>query len=174
MVKKQADKFTDLGKADGVSQSDFPPWQWQQATTSDGHTIALGTDIGPMAVCYRKDLFQQAGLPSDRDLVDKLWPGDCAKFVEVGKQYQAKAPAGTFFTDSASGLFSAGVSSSATQYADSSGQFAYKDSTSVKSAWALAVSAAQAGVSAGLKQFDTPWNQGSPTPSSPPSPVPPG
>ncbi|AUG81850.1 sugar-binding protein [Kitasatospora sp. MMS16-BH015] len=160
VVKKQADKFADLGKAEGVHQGDFLPWKWQQGTTADGRTIGLGTDIGPMAVCYRKDLFQQAGLPTDRDQVAKLWQGDWAKFVEVGKQYQAKAPAGTFFTDSASGLFNAVVSSSTTQYADSSGQLAYKTSAAVKSGWDLAVSAAQSGISAGLKQFDTPWNQG--------------
>ncbi|MER6301000.1 ABC transporter substrate-binding protein [Kitasatospora sp. NPDC001539] len=159
IVKKQADKFVDLGKADGVAKDAFLPWKSQQATTSDGRTIGLGTDIGPMAICYRKDLFQQAGLPTDRDQVAELWQGDWARFLETGKQYQAKAPAGTFFTDSAGGLFNAVVSSSATQYDDGGGRLAYKDSPGVKNAWNLATGAIQAGISAGLKQFDTPWYQ---------------
>ncbi|MFE5581300.1 ABC transporter substrate-binding protein [Kitasatospora sp. NPDC056531] len=159
VVKKQANKFVDLGKADGVDRSAFLPWKSQQATASDGRTIGLGTDIGPMAICYRKDLFQQAGLPTDREQVAKLWQGDWAKFVETGKQYQAKAPAGTFFTDSAGGLFNAVVSSSTTQYDNGGGQLDYKNSPSVKSAWNLATGAIQAGISAGLKQFDTPWYQ---------------
>ncbi|MFI9158697.1 ABC transporter substrate-binding protein [Kitasatospora aureofaciens] len=159
VVKKQANKFVDLGKADGVDKGAFLPWKSQQASTTDSRTIGLGTDIGPMAICYRKDLFQQAGLPTDREEVAKLWQGDWAKFVETGKQYQAKAPAGTFFTDSAGGLFNAVVSSSTTQYDNSSGQLDYKNSPSVKSAWDLATGAVQAGVSAGLKQFDTPWYQ---------------
>ncbi|MFD8705531.1 ABC transporter substrate-binding protein [Kitasatospora sp. NPDC059648] len=159
VVKKQADRFADLGKADGVDKGAFLPWKSQQASTADGRTIGLGTDIGPMAICYRKDLFQQAGLPTDREEVAKLWKGDWAKFVETGKQYQAKAPAGTFFTDSAGGLFNAVVSSGTTQYDDSSGRLDYKNSPGVKNAWALATGAIQAGISAGLKQFDTPWYQ---------------
>ncbi|MER7674876.1 ABC transporter substrate-binding protein [Kitasatospora sp. NPDC096128] len=159
VVKKQSAKFVDLGKADGVDKGAFLPWKSQQATTTDGRTIGLGTDIGPMAICYRKDLFQQAGLPTDREQVAKLWQGDWAKFVEAGKQYQAKAPAGTFFTDSAGGLFNAVVSSSTTQYVDSSGKLNYKDNPTVKTAWTLSTGAIEAGISAGLKQFDTPWFQ---------------
>ncbi|MFI5649454.1 extracellular solute-binding protein [Kitasatospora sp. NPDC051705] len=159
VVKKQADKFVDLGKADGVDKAAFLPWKSQQASTPDGRTIGLGSDIGPMAICYRKDLFQQAGLPTDREEVAKLWQGDWARFLEAGRQYQAKAPAGTFFTDSAGGLFNAVVSSSTTQYDDADGRLDYKNSPSVKNAWNLATGAVQAGISAGLKQFDTPWYQ---------------
>ena len=61
-VQTQADKFVDLGK-EGVDKSQWLDWKTAQATTKDGKTIGLGTDIGPMAVCYRKDLFKKAGLP---------------------------------------------------------------------------------------------------------------
>ncbi|GAA0696022.1 extracellular solute-binding protein [Kitasatospora atroaurantiaca] len=152
------DKFTDLGKADGVSAGAWLPWKSKQATTANGALIGLGTDIGPMAVCYRKDLFQQAGLPTDRESVGKLWQGDWSKFVEAGKTYQAKAPAGTFFTDSASGLFNAALSSEKDQYSDASGKLVYKDSAGVKKAWDIAVSASQAKISAGLRQFQDNWN----------------
>ncbi|WP_369182372.1 ABC transporter substrate-binding protein [Streptomyces sp. Y1] len=159
VVKKQANKFVDLGTAAGVDKGAFLPWKSQQATAQGGAVIGLGTDIGPMAICYRKDLFQQAGLPTDRTEVAKLWQGDWAKFLDTGKQYQAKAPAGTFFTDSAGGLFNAVVSSSPLQYDDASGKLDYKNSPGVKTAWDLSTGAIQAGISAGLKQFDTPWNQ---------------
>lgn len=53
-VQTQADKFVDLGKE--VDKSQWLDWKTAQATTKDGKTIGLGTDIGPMAVCYRKDL----------------------------------------------------------------------------------------------------------------------
>ncbi|MFI5533364.1 ABC transporter substrate-binding protein [Kitasatospora sp. NPDC051853] len=154
---KLADKFVDLGKTDGVSAGAWLPWKSQQATTAQGSLIGLGTDIGPMAICYRKDLFQQAGLPSDREAVGALWAGDWSKFVEKGKEYQAKAPAGTFFTDSASGLFNAVISSGTQQYSDASGKLAVKDSASVQKAWDLSVSASQAKISAGLRQFQKPW-----------------
>ncbi|ROR44307.1 ABC transporter substrate-binding protein [Kitasatospora cineracea] len=152
------DKFVDLGKTDGINASNWLPWKSKQATTPSGSMIGLGTDIGPMAICYRTDLFQQAGLPTDREQVGKLWAGDWAKFVETGQQYQKNAPAGTFFTDSASGLFNAVLSAQPEQYSDASGKLVYKTSAGVKKAWDLAVSASQAKISAGLRQFQDPWN----------------
>ncbi|WP_441246876.1 ABC transporter substrate-binding protein [Kitasatospora sp. McL0602] len=148
--------FEDLAKAPGVSQGDYLPWKWQQATTANGRTIGLGTDVGPMAVCYRQDLFQAAGLPSDPAAVGALWAGDWSKYVQAGKAFQAKAPKGTFFMDSATGLFNAVVSSSTQQYY-SGGKLDYQNSPSVKSAWGLAMEADAAGTSEGLKEFDTPW-----------------
>ncbi|KIQ62165.1 sugar-binding protein [Kitasatospora griseola] len=152
------DKFVDLGKAEGVNPGNWLDWKTKQATTAKGALIGLGTDIGPMAICYRSDLFQQAGLPTDRAEVGKLWAGDWSKFVEAGKTYQSKAPAGTFFTDSASGLFNAALSAEPVQYSDAGGKLVYKDSPGVKKAWDLAVSASQAKISAGLRQFQDPWN----------------
>ncbi|MFF3607918.1 extracellular solute-binding protein [Streptomyces sp. NPDC002463] len=151
-----AGAFADLSDAPGVDKKDYLPWKWDQATTADGRTIGLGTDVGPMAICYRQDLFKAAGLPSDPASVGKLWAGDWAKYVETGKRYQAKAPQGTSFMDSASGLFNAVVSSSPVQYYKD-GKLAYKDSASVRTAWDLAVKAVRGRTSQGLKMFDTPW-----------------
>ncbi|WP_329560368.1 ABC transporter substrate-binding protein [Kitasatospora sp. NBC_01266] len=148
--------FVDLSKAPGVDKGDYLPWKWQQATTSDGRTIGLGTDVGPMAICYRQDLFQAAGLPSDPAAVSALWAGDWSKYVEQGKAFQAKAPKGTYFMDTATGLFNGVVSSSTQQYYKG-GKLDYKDSPSVKSAWDLAMQADAAGLSEGLKEFDPPW-----------------
>ena len=64
-----SDKLMDLGKVAGVDENDFLDWKWQQGTTEDGKTIGLGTDVGPTGICYRKDLFEKAGLPSDREEV---------------------------------------------------------------------------------------------------------
>lgn len=96
----QADKLEDMSKVSGVDKSNWLDWKWQQATTKDGKTIGLGTDVGPMAICYRTDLFKQAGLPTEPAEVGKLWAGDWAKLVEVGERYKSKAPEGTFFMDS--------------------------------------------------------------------------
>ncbi|GAA1244135.1 extracellular solute-binding protein [Kitasatospora nipponensis] len=148
--------FADLAKAPGVSKGDYLPWKWQQATTADGRTIGLGTDVGPMAVCYRQDLFQAAGLPSDPAAVGALWAGDWSKYVQAARDFQARAPKGTYFMDSATGLFNAVVSSSTQQYYRG-GALDYKNSPSVKSAWELAMQADAAGSSEGLKEFDTPW-----------------
>ena len=63
-------------------------WKYEQATTADGaHTIGLGTDVGGLAMCYRRDLFEQAGLPTDRDEVSALWP-TWDDFIATGEQFQ--------------------------------------------------------------------------------------
>ncbi len=155
-----ASAFTDLGKAPGVDPAAWLPWKSQQATTADGALIGLGTDVAPMAICYRKDLFQQAGLPTDREAVAALWQGDWNKFLEVGRRYQAIAPKGTSFTDSVGGLFNAVLSSEPQQYSDASGKLDYQSSPGVKKAWDIAAKAAQDKLSAGFTQFQGDWNTG--------------
>lgn len=155
-----ASKFANLAGTDGVDVSKWVDWKEKQATTKDGSVIALGTDIGPMAVCYRKDLFQAAGLPTDREKVAALWSGDWSKFLDVGKRFTAHAPAGVSFTDSGSGLFNAVVSSQSQQYSDGDGKLVYDTSPGVKKAWDVATRAVTSGLTAKLRQFDTnnTWN----------------
>ncbi|MET9219432.1 ABC transporter substrate-binding protein [Streptomyces sp. NPDC003300] len=154
-----ASKFVDLGKAKGVNVGDWLDYKEKQATTTDGSVIGLGTDIGPMAVCYRKDLFKAAGLPDDREAVAAKWAGDWSKFLAVGKEFKANAPSGVAFTDSGSGLFNAVVSSQTTQYSDASGKLIYDTSPGVKTAWDLATEAVKDGLTDKLRQFDAnTWN----------------
>ncbi|PGH50267.1 extracellular solute-binding protein [Streptomyces sp. Ru87] len=158
-VNKHADKFVDLGSAEGVDKNNWLDWKAAQATTKDGKMIGLGTDIGPMAMCYRKDLFEKAGLPSDRDEVGKLWAGDWQKYLETGERYMDKAPSGTVFTDSAAGLYNAALSSNVERYYDKSGKLVYRDSPAVKEAWNLSMDAIEGKMTAKLKQFDKTWDQ---------------
>ncbi len=157
VVRTQADKFVDLGKADGVAKEDFLPWKWDQATTQDGKTIGLGTDIGPMAICYRKDYFEAAGLPTDREEVGKLWAGDWQKYIDAGKQFQEKGPDGVAWVDSAGGVYNAAISSSATRYYNEQGDVIYKTNPDVQKAWDVAAEAATEGMTAKLQQFTKPW-----------------
>ncbi|MFJ8195460.1 ABC transporter substrate-binding protein [Streptomyces sp. NPDC096152] len=159
VVNTQAAKLEDLSKVSGVNKSDWLDWKWQQATTKDGQTIGLGTDIGPMAICYRKDLFQKAGLPTDREAVGKLWAGDWNKFVETGKKFKAKAPGGTYFMDSPGGLLNAVLSSEKDKFYDASGKVVYKTNPAVKSAFDLTATAAQQGLVGAQTQFQPAWDQ---------------
>jgi cellobiose transport system substrate-binding protein len=159
LVDTQADKFADLSKTPGLDH--FLPWKSNQVTTKDGKQIGLGTDIGPMAVCYRKDLFAQAGLPTDRDEVAKLWAGDWSKYVEVGRTFkkQSKAPK-VAYMDSSSGLFNAMIYGGPEQFYDKDGSLVYAKNPAVKDAWNLAADAAESGLSAKLRQFQPGWDPG--------------
>ncbi|MEU2423141.1 extracellular solute-binding protein [Streptomyces sp. NPDC007851] len=155
VVDTQAAKFTDLSKT--IDVNDWVSWKEKQATAKDGTVIGAGTDIGPMSLCYRKDLFQKAGLPSDRDAVAKAVAGGWEDYLKLGEQYKKKAPSGTYFMDSASAMYNAVVSSSAQQYYDADGKAIYKDSPSVQQGWNLAAEAASKKLTQGLAQFTDAW-----------------
>jgi cellobiose transport system substrate-binding protein len=156
VANKYADKLVDLSKYG--KESDFLEWKWKQATTESGQTIGLGTDVGPMAICYRKDLFEAAGLPTDREEVGKLWEGDWAKLVEVGRDYKAKAPKGTTFMDSPGGLLNAIIGSEEERFYDSSGKVIYKSNAAVKDAFDLTAEAAEDGLIGNQTQFQPAWD----------------
>jgi cellobiose transport system substrate-binding protein len=161
VVKNHANQFVDFSKvsdADKIKDT-FYDWKWAQATSADGRTVGLGTDAGPEAICYRKDLFQQAGLPSDRAQVSQLFT-DWNAFIAAGKQYESSPtkPANSSFVDSAASIFSAAVYQGDTAYDDSKGNPIPESSSGVKTAWGYASQAATAGISAGLQQFSDAWN----------------
>ncbi|MFF7328614.1 ABC transporter substrate-binding protein [Streptomyces sp. NPDC090306] len=155
VVDTQAAKFTDLSKV--INVNDFVSWKEKQATAADGSVIGAGTDIGPMSLCYRSDLFKKAGLPTDRDAVAKAVAGGWEDYLKLGEQYKKNAPAGTVFMDSASAMYNAVVSSDSKQYYDADGNPIYKDSASVKTGWNLAAEAASKKLSGGLPQFTDAW-----------------
>ncbi|MFK4149415.1 ABC transporter substrate-binding protein [Streptomyces sp. NPDC004065] len=159
VVQTQAAKLADFSKVPGVNKSGWLDWKWQQATTKDGQTVGLGTDIGPLAICYRKDLFQKAGLPTDREAVGKLWAGDWNKLIEAGRTYKKKAPSGTYFMDSPGGLLNAVLSSEKEKFYDSSGNVIYKTNPAVKSAFDLTANAAKDGLVQSQTQFQPAWDQ---------------
>ncbi|MEU1894283.1 ABC transporter substrate-binding protein [Streptomyces pristinaespiralis] len=155
----QADRLVDLGRTKGVSKDAFLGWKWAQGTTKDGKTVGLGTDIGPQGICYRKDLFAKAGLPTDREEVGRLWAGDWNKYLETGRKYQARAPEGTSFVDSASGVLAAVTGSNEKRFYDERGEIVYKESPAVKQAWDLAAAFATERLTGRLQQFTPSWDQ---------------
>jgi cellobiose transport system substrate-binding protein len=159
VVQNQPDRWVDLKSlgAGGLEQN-YYDWKWKSAVNKDGRILGLGTDIGPLAICYRTDLFRQAGLPTDREQLSRMWSSWPA-YLDLGRQFKARAPKNVAFVDTASGLYNAILGSAAEQYYDQSGAPIYQTNPAVKAGWDLAVSAIQAGLTARLKQFDPPWNQ---------------
>jgi cellobiose transport system substrate-binding protein len=162
VVAHHADQFVNFaslpnGKA---VTSTFYPWKNAMATTSDGKQIGLGTDAGPEAMCYRRDLFKKAGLPTNPATLSKDW-ATWDGFLKLGKQYEASATrqANSHFLDSSASIFSASVYQGNEAYDNASGQPDTVNSDGVKSAWNFASQAAAQHLTAGLAQFSTPWNQ---------------
>ncbi|MGY6026331.1 ABC transporter substrate-binding protein [Streptomyces spinosirectus] len=159
ITETQAANFADFSKTPGTDH--FLPWKQSQITTKDGKVLGLGTDAGPMAVCYRKDYFAKAGLPTDREQVSKLWAGDWKKYVEVGRTFKKDFKGGhVSYMDSSSGLFNAMVYGYPQQYYNENGDLIYDKNPVVKQAWNLAADAADDGLSAKLRQFQPGWDPG--------------
>ncbi len=87
-----------LGAAD--YKDDFVSFKWDQCVSDDGSKMVLiPWDIGPATLFYRTDIFEQAGLPTDPDEVDKLlstWDG------VVSAAETIKDKTGAWFTPDAS------------------------------------------------------------------------
>ncbi|MGY6497755.1 MAG: ABC transporter substrate-binding protein, partial [Microcella sp.] len=84
-MMQYSDRLADL--SDPAVDGRWVDWKTAAATDAEGRLVAYGTDIGPEAVCYRADLFEAAGLPTDRDEVATLLEGDWDRYFEVGQQY---------------------------------------------------------------------------------------
>ncbi len=159
VTQQQADKFQDLKEfgADKL-KGEFAEAKWQAATTEDGKILGLGTDVGPEAMCYRTDLFQQAGLPTDREELAKKW-STWEGYLELGKEYKKKAPAKSAWLDSVGSLYAIMIGQEKERYYDASGELIYDKNPAVKKAWDTSVAAAEADLSAKLDQWSPQWNQ---------------
>ncbi len=85
----EAMQYSDLlAEAPDDVKGRWLDWKEAAATDADGRLVGFGTDIGPQGVCYRADLFEEAGLASDREGVAELLDGDWDHFLDVADQYR--------------------------------------------------------------------------------------
>jgi cellobiose transport system substrate-binding protein len=163
--KEQAQNFADLGEYGGNDdRGNFLPWKFEGGQASDGKKlIGLGTDVGSMGMCYRRDLFQKAGLPVDREAVAKLWP-DWTAYVDAGNQFKAKNTGAKWF-DAASNTYNtilvqtAGKSPGYT-YFDRDNNLVVESNPAIKQAYDQMLAMIGQGLSAGYKSFSDQWNAG--------------
>ena len=158
--KSQPSNFVNMNKL-GVKKlkNQWLDWKWRQSVAPNGAQIGLGTDVGSLAICYRRDLFKKAGLPTSRAAVSKLWP-TWQQYVATGKRFQKHAPKGVSFFDSGSNVFNAMIGQLNPAYYNAKGKVVVGSNPKVKAAWALTMKAVQAHESAGLAAFSNEWNTG--------------
>ncbi len=134
-------------------------WKVEAATDSDGNLIGYGTDIGPEAVCYRMDLFEEAGLPSDPDGVAELLDGDWTNYFTVGNEYVTNS-GGKAFYDSAGAIAQGMLNQVEAAFENpDSGEIIATTNPEVKSIYDE-LTAASATQSAKLSQWSDDWYAG--------------
>jgi cellobiose transport system substrate-binding protein len=158
-VMSKASQFNDLKEiGPKVEDGRWLDWKTQAMTTKDGKLIGYGTDIGPLAMCYRKDLFQQAGLPSDPEGVKALF-ATWDSYFAAGDQFVAKVPGVAWF-DSAAQVYNAMHNQLETGYYDKSDTLVVDTNSAIKANWTAVTGAVAKGQSARLGAFSNEWNTG--------------
>ncbi|WP_344275793.1 ABC transporter substrate-binding protein [Actinomadura napierensis] len=165
LYMQQRSKFLNLFDYGGKALQDkFLPWKWQMGLSPDGkQLVGLGTDVGPLAMCYRKDLFKKAGLPTDRDAVGKLWPTWDA-FLQTGQKFQQKV-SGSKWLDGPTGLFRATVLQNAGagpgySFFDKDDKLVFDTNPAVKQAFDTALKFEQSKLTSDMSIFTPPWQAG--------------
>jgi cellobiose transport system substrate-binding protein len=162
---QQREKFVNLFDHGGKSlQGNFLPWKWKLGLSPDGkQLVGLGTDIGPLGMCYRKDLFKKAGLPEDREEVSKLWPTWDA-LLDTARKFQGKV-SGTKFLDGPTTVLRTTVlqeagKSAGYSYFDPSNKLVFDTNPAVKTAFDTVLKFQTEGLTANEKIFEPEWIAG--------------
>ncbi|MGV9195471.1 ABC transporter substrate-binding protein [Microbacterium sp. MC2] len=128
-------------------------WKEAAATDADGNLVAYGTDIGPQAICYRADLFEAAGLPSDREEVAELFPTWDA-FFDVADSYVEAT--GNPFIDSANSVLQGVVNQLEIAYEEPDGTIVAAENPDIRAAYDTVVDRAVP-ISAFAGQWSDDW-----------------
>ncbi len=155
-LMQYSDKLYDL--SDPSLADRWVPWKSEAATDADGRLVAYGTDIGPEGICYRQDLFEAAGLPTDPDEVSALLTGDWEDYFSVGDDYVA-ATGGAWF-DSAAATYQGMINQVDAAYEDpDTGEVIATENPEVQDIYERVLDAS-ATQSAHLSQWSPDWAAG--------------
>ncbi|MFI5610666.1 ABC transporter substrate-binding protein [Amycolatopsis sp. NPDC051903] len=151
------DKFVNLADYGATQLKDqWAAWKWAQGT-KNGYVLGLGTDMGSLALCYRRDLFGKAGLPTDRKAVAALMP-TWPDYAKLSQRFTNNLP-DVKFADSAGTVYTAMLNQSPENY------FSARDDSyiagtnpSVHNAFELAGTLAQKKQTAGATTYTQAWN----------------
>jgi cellobiose transport system substrate-binding protein len=156
----KADKFNDLneiGPGD-VQPSRWLQWKYEGGKSKDGKLIGYGTDIGPLAMCYRTDLFRNAGLPTDPEQVKTLF-ATWDSYFAAGDRY-LKGAGGKAWFDSSAQIFNSMVNQLDTGYVNRDDSLAIEGNPRFRQSWDKVTAAAKRGQTAKLTAFSDEWIAG--------------
>lgn len=154
--KVAQDRFNnlyDLGAKD--IQDQYLDWKWKSGENNDGGFLfGLPTDIGPKALYYRIDLFEQAGLPTEPEEVAALINSPKA-FEEAGLKVKEKT--GMPFVDSIEMAFRAYLDAAETAYLTPDNELNLGEDSEVKKAYDYAVRLNDLGIVGKYEMWSPEW-----------------
>lgn len=151
--KENSQQFHDLAEygANDIA-GDYLEWRWREATNEEGFVLGIPTDVGPMAMAYRMDIFEQAGLPTDPDEVAQLlstWDA----YIEAGRQLTQATDSHMY--NAGPDLFRVIREQAEAQYFDDDGNLILESSEQILKAWDITIN--NLDVQAGIDRETTEW-----------------
>jgi len=151
-----ADLFT-LG-ATGLKDT-YLPYKWEGGQTADKKKlVGLGTDVGGLAMCYRRDLFQKAGFPVEREQVGALWK-TWEDWGAKGVEFKAKVKDAAWIDSATSVMQPYIMQNSDTWFYSKENKFIGDSNAIVKTAWDFGLGLASKGLTAKLARWSPDWDQ---------------
>ncbi|WP_329791574.1 ABC transporter substrate-binding protein [Lentzea sp. DG1S-22] len=157
-LRQSFDKFVNLADLGALTlREQYAPWKWDQGLAGSGKVVlGLGTDMGSLALCYRKDYFAAAGLPTDRSQVGALWP-TWEAYAQVAERFSAAKP-DIRFVDTAASIYTTMLNQAEEGYfSRTDDSFIGDREPRVRAAFDLAGKFAEAGWTAKLTPYSQEW-----------------
>jgi cellobiose transport system substrate-binding protein len=152
-ILEEADAFTDL--SDSEVDGRWLDWKQAAGTSADGKLIGYGTDIGPEGICYRADLFEKAGLPTDRAEVAPLF-ADWDTYFATGQEFVKQLP-DTAWYDSSKGTSQAMINQLEFPFETADNEVVATTNPEVKEVFDTVTSMQAAGLATNLDQWSNDW-----------------
>ncbi|PPA71020.1 ABC transporter substrate-binding protein [Jeotgalibacillus proteolyticus] len=136
-------------------KGDYLEWKWNIAENTDGdYLLGLPTDIGPSVMFYRKDVFEEAGLPTEPEEVQPLvtdWEG----FKEVAETVHSET--GKVMLDTPETMFAAIRDQAPEQYFNTDDELIINESPYVREAYDTTAEMIKAGLIGKNEMWTPEW-----------------
>ncbi|WP_238385114.1 ABC transporter substrate-binding protein [Nesterenkonia muleiensis] len=150
-----SDRFEDL--TDPELEDRWLDWKYDDAVDEEGRLIGYGTDVGPQAICYRADLLEEAGLPSDREEVADLLDGDWDNYFSVGQDFVSGSDSAWY--SGSDNVWQGMINQVEVPFETEDGEIIADTNSEVKDLYdQLLTASVDQELSAGLSQWSGDWN----------------
>ena len=150
-----SDQFVDLNSPEVDGR--WLDWKTAAATDAEGRLIGYGTDIGPEGICYRSDLFAEAGLPTDRDEVAEFLGKSWDDYFAAGEKFAAESDVPWY--DSAGATWQGMINQVEQPYEKEDGTVVALENPEVRATYDAVLAGTEKGLSAKLVQWSEDWNK---------------
>ncbi len=152
-ILEEEGAFVDL--SDDALDGRWLDWKAEAGADAEGRLIGYGTDIGPEGVCYRADLFEKAGLPTDREQVAGLFT-TWDSYFDAGKKLTAALPEVAWY-DSSKGTSQAMINQLEFPFEDEENNVVALENPELKRVFDTVTEMQAAGLATNLDQWSNDW-----------------